>query len=117
GSLINTWSIVDKADGIAGEPLHHRLIVTLNEDAHSHLVTITPSAPTGRQVTNYKYSVDPSSPSLTGPLHTGCTDSVSVDSRGDIYLSASYGTAKTGTAVFKLTLSSPATPTGTGTPR
>lgn len=99
GSVLNTWSLVDKADGIAGDPLHHRVIVTLNEDAHSHLATITPSAPTGQQVTNYKYSADPASPSLTGPLHTGGgTDSVSVDSRGDIYLSASYGIAKTGTA-------------------
>ncbi len=116
GSVVNTWSILDKADGIAGDPLHHRVIVTLNEDAHSHLTTITPSAPAGQQVTNYKYSVDPASPSLTGPLHTGGgTDSVSVDSRGDIYTSASYGVAKTGTAVFKVTLSPPATPTGTGT--
>ena len=116
GSVINTWSIPDKADGIAGDPLNHRVIVTLNEDAHTHLVTITPSAPAGEQVTNYNYPVDPASHTLTGPLHTGGgTDAVSIDSRGRIYLSASYGIAKTGTAVFKVTLTPPATPSGTGT--
>lgn len=118
GSVINNWSIADKADGIAGDPLNHRLIVTLNEDAHTHLATITPSAPPGAQVTHYNYSVDPASYALTGPLHTGGgTDAVSLDSRGHIYLSASYGIAKTGTAVFKVELIPPATPTGTGTAR
>jgi hypothetical protein len=116
GSLINTWSIVDKADGIAGDPLNHRVIVTLNEDAKTHLLTITPSAPAAEQVTNYNYSADPASHTLTGPLHTGGgTDAVSIDSRGQIYLSASYGIAKTGTAVFKVTLTPPTTPSGTGT--
>jgi hypothetical protein len=115
GSVINTWSIPDKADGLAGDPLHHRVIVTLNEDAHSHLVTITPSAPAGQQVANYRYSVDPGSAHLTGPLHTGGgTDAISVDARGHIYLSGSYGVAKTGTAVFKVTLTPPSTAGATG---
>lgn len=116
GTLLATWSLKDKADGIAGDPLHHRLIVTLNEDANSHLVTITPSAAPGQQVTNYSYSVNPASPSLTGPLHTGGgTDSVSVDSLGHVYLSASYGIAKTGTAVFRTVLTAPRAAGGTGT--
>jgi hypothetical protein len=116
GSVINTWAVVDKADGIAGDPLNHRVIVTLNEDSKTHLLTITPSAPAAEQVTNYNYSVDPASHTLTGPLHTGGgTDAVSVDSRGHIYLSASYGLAKTGTAVFKVALTPPSTPSRTGT--
>ncbi|MGH2866554.1 MAG: hypothetical protein ACRDNK_03165 [Solirubrobacteraceae bacterium] len=36
GAVVATWSIPDKADGITGDPLHHRLIVTLNEDGASH---------------------------------------------------------------------------------
>jgi hypothetical protein len=116
GTIVNTWSLVDKADGIGADPMNHRLIVTLNEDAHTHLATITPSSPPGSQVVNYKYSVDPASPTLTGPLHTGGgTDSVIVDSRGHIYIAASYGIAKTGTATFKVSLSPPAKPGGTGT--
>jgi hypothetical protein len=116
GTIVNTWSLVDKADGIGADPMNHRLIVTLNEDAHTHLATITPSAPPGSQVVNYKYSVDPASPTLTGPLHTGGgTDSVILDSRGHIYIAASYGIAKTGTATFNVSLTPPAKPGATGT--
>jgi hypothetical protein len=117
GSLINAWSIPDRVAGIGADPLNHRLIVTLNEDANSHLVTITPSAPSGQQVTNYKYSPGaPSSPATTGALHTGGgTDSVSVDSTGSIYLTASHATSRTGTAVFRVDLSPTTGPGGTGT--
>lgn len=116
GAVVTTWPLKDKADGIAGDPLHHRLIVTLNEDGNSHLATITPSAPAAEQVANYGYSVNPASPSLTGPLHTGGgTDSVSVDAAGHVYISASYGIAKTGTAVFKATLTPPTTTGAHGT--
>jgi hypothetical protein len=116
GATIQTWSLVDKADGIGADPMNHRLIVTLNEDAKSHLATITPTAPSGQQVVSYNYNVDPASPSLTGPLHTGGgTDSVILDSRGHIYATGSYGVAKTGTAVFKVALTPPATAGGTGT--
>jgi hypothetical protein len=115
GTLITSWSLPDKADGIAGDPLHGRLNVTFNEDGNSHLATIAPSAPSGQQVTNYAYSVNPASIKLTGPLHTGGgTDSVSVDSRGHIYTSASFGGAKTGTAVFKVVLTPPKAATSTG---
>lgn len=108
GALLSTWSMPDKTDGLAGDPLHHRLIVTLDEDAHSHLATITPAAAAAQQIVNYRYSVDPASPTGTGPLHTGGgTDSVSVDSAGHIYIAASYGIAKTGTAVFRANLETP----------
>jgi hypothetical protein len=115
GTVLSTWSLTDKADGLAGDPLRHRLVVTLNEDANSHLATITPSAPAGQQIINYRYSVNPASPSLTGHLHTGGgTDSVSLDSSGRVYIAASYGIAKTGTAVFRATLTAPKTAALTG---
>jgi hypothetical protein len=117
GSLINTWSIADKADGIGADPLNHRVIVTLNEDAKSHLATITPSASSGQQVTNYNYSPGaPGSSATTGALHTGGgTDSVSVDSSGHIYITASHAAGRTGTAVLRVVLTPPARPGGTGT--
>jgi hypothetical protein len=116
GSLINAWSIPDEVAGIGADPLNHRLIVALNENANSHLATITPSAPVGQQVTNYKYSPGaPSSSATTGSLHTGGgTDSVNVDSTGNIYITASHATARTGTAVFRVELNSPPGPGGTG---
>jgi|GEM_PF-1314641 hypothetical protein len=117
GTLLNTWSLTDKADGMGADPFHHRLIVTLNEDARSHLVTIAPSEPAGQQITNYNYSPGaPGSTATTGALHTGGgTDSVSVDSRGYIYITASHAAVRTGTAVYRVVLTPPATPGGTGT--
>src|SRR6202171_70475 len=56
GAVVNTWSITDKIDGMAADPLNHRVIVSLDEDAKTHLVTITPSAASGQQVTYYTYS-------------------------------------------------------------
>lgn len=112
GSLLNKWSIPDKVDGVGADALTHRVIITLNEDAHSHLATIMPSAPTGQQVVNYHYSPGaPSSTATAGALHTGGgTDSVSVDSTGGIYITGSHAQGRTGTAVFKVVLTPPASP-------
>jgi hypothetical protein len=116
GSVVNTWSITDKIDGMAADPLKHRVIVSLNEDANTHLATITPSAATGQQVTYYTYSPDPRAATTPPALRTsGGTDQVSVDSSGHVLITASHAGAKTGTAVFKVVLSAPSSPTGTGT--
>jgi len=116
GTAVNTWSIKDKIDGLAADPLNHRLIATLDEDANTHLVTITPSLAAGRQVTSYAYSPDPRGASASPALHTGGgTDQVSVDSAGHILITASHAGAPTGTAVFKVILTPPSSSTGTGT--
>jgi len=116
GSLLGTWSIPDKIDGVGADALTHRVIVTLNEDAHSHLATIMPSAPAGQQVVNYNYSPGaPGSTATTGALHTGGgTDSVSVDSTGRIYVTGSHPQGHTGTAVFRVSLTPPASPGAPG---
>jgi hypothetical protein len=116
GTVVNTWSIVDKIDGMAADPLNHRVIVTLNEDAKTHLATITPSAASGEQVTQYTYSPDPRAGSTPVALRTGGgTDQVSVDSAGHVLITASHAGTTTGTAVFKVVLTPPGSPTGTGT--
>jgi hypothetical protein len=112
GSLINDWSIHGEAAGIGSDALNHRVIVTVNSNADSHLVTITPSAPPGQQVTTYRYSPGaPDSTASTGAVHTGGgTGSVSVDSAGGVYVTASHSRARAGTAVFGVRLSPPAGP-------
>jgi hypothetical protein len=116
GAVVNTWSIIDKIDGMAADPLSHRVIVSLDEDAKTHLATITPSAASGQQVTYYIYSPDPRGASTPVALHTGGgTDQVSVDSSGNILITASHAGTATGTAVFKVVLTPPSSPTGTGT--
>jgi hypothetical protein len=116
GAVVKEWSITDKIDGMAGDPLNHRVIVTLNEDTRTHLATITPSAASGQQVTYYIYSPDPRGGSTPTALHTGGgTDQVSLDGAGHIFITASHAGTKTGTAVFKVVLTPPSSPTGTGT--
>jgi hypothetical protein len=116
GAVVNTWSIPDKIDGLAGDPLTHQVILTLDEDANSHLLTITPSAPAAQQKTRYAYSPDPRGASTVGPLHTGGgTDQVSVDSVGHILITASHAGLKTGTAVFNVHLTPPSSPSAMGT--
>jgi hypothetical protein len=116
GTAVNTWSITDKIDGMAADPLNHRVIVSLDEDANTHLATVTPTAASGQQVTYYTYSPDPRGASTPTALRPGGgTDQVSVDSAGNILVTASHAGTKTGTAVFKVVLSAPGSPTGTGT--
>jgi hypothetical protein len=116
GAVVNTWSITEKIDGMAADPLNHRVIVSLNEDANTHLATIAPSAASGQQVTHYAYSPDPRGASTPTALRSGGgTDQVSVDSSGHILITASHAGTKTGTAVFKVVLTPPSSPTGTGT--
>jgi hypothetical protein len=116
GSIANTFSLPDKADGIGADPLNHRLIVTFNEDGNSHLATIKPSAPAGSQVVNYTYSPVPDSIGGSGPLHTGGgTDAVTVDDAGNILITASAPSNPAGTAVFKVALGPSSGAAGTAT--
>jgi hypothetical protein len=116
GAVLNTWSITDKIDGMAADPLNHRVIVSLNEDASTHLATIAPSAASGRQITYYTYSPDPRGASTPVALHTGGgTDQVSVDAAGHILITASHAGTAMGTAVFKVVMTAPSSATGTGT--
>jgi hypothetical protein len=116
GAVVNTWSITDKIDGMGADPRNHRVIVTLNEDTSTHLATVTPSAPSGQQVTPYTYSPDPRVGSTPVALRTGGgTDQVSVDSAGHILITASHAGTRTGTAVFSVVLAPPSSPTATGT--
>ncbi|MHB8693606.1 MAG: hypothetical protein ACYDHH_20405 [Solirubrobacteraceae bacterium] len=116
GKVVKTWTIKDKIDGMAADPLKHYVIITLDEDASSHLATIDPSAPAAQQVTNYAYSPDPRGASTPTALRTGGgTDQVSVDSAGHILITGSHAGTSTGTAVFKVALTPPGSPTATGT--
>jgi hypothetical protein len=116
GAVVNTWSVTDKIDGMAADPLNHRVIVSLDEDASTHLATITPSGASGQQITYYTYSPDPRGASTPVALHTGGgTDQVTVDAAGHILITASHAGTATGTAAFKVVLTAPSSPTGTGT--
>lgn len=113
GSVVNTWFIKDKIDGLAADPLTHLVVASLDEDANTHLVTVNPAT---KQVAHYAYSPDPRGATTPVALKTGGgTDQVSVDSVGHILITASHAGTSTGTAVFDVTLRPPSRPSGTGT--
>ncbi len=52
GQVIRQWDIRGKCDGLTADPAHHRVIATVNEDAHSSVYTIDPwASPRGRCAT------------------------------------------------------------------
>ncbi len=116
GAVVQTWPIKDQIDGVAGDPLTHKVIVSLDQDANALLATVTPSAPAVQQVTYYKYSPDPAAATTPMALRTGGgTNQVSVDAAGHVLVTASHAGTITGTAVFKVALTPPSSPDGLGT--
>jgi hypothetical protein len=79
GRVVAQWDVVGKTDGVTADP-GHGVLATVNEDAHSSLYLINPSAPAGDAVTHYSYSEALS--------HHGGTDAISID-HGMILISAS----------------------------
>jgi hypothetical protein len=96
GSVVGTWAVTGKVDGMGADPANARVIATVDEDANSSLYTITPGAPSGA-VQHYQYA-----PSGTLP-HGGGTDSVTVMS-GRIFIAASAPTIGTGPALYQVAL-------------
>jgi len=86
GKVVAQWDVRGKTDGLTADP-GLGVLATVNEDAHSALYLIRPSAPASSAVTRYSYSE-----SLP---HEGGTDAISVEN-GQILISASApGTAGT----------------------
>lgn len=80
GRVVRQWDIRGKCDGLTADPARHRVIATVNEDAHSSVYTIDPWASPARQVHHYAYSE---------PLPSrGGTDAISVF-HGMVLISAS----------------------------
>ncbi len=116
GTVVHTWSIKHQINGLAGDPLTHKVIVSLDENGNPHMATVTPSGPAGQQVTYYNYSPNPDAATTPTGLRTGGgTNHVSVDAAGHVLVTASNAQRTAGTTVFKVTLTPPSSPSGTGT--
>jgi hypothetical protein len=111
GKYVKQWSVANQIAGMAGEPLHRRVLISLDSAANSALVFIDPNI----GEVQYMYSPDPQSASAAKSLHTGGgTQSIVVDSNDDIFVTASHPTTLAATASFKVVLSPPSGPSGEG---
>lgn len=111
GTVLHTRSIKHEINGRAGDPLTHKVIVSLDENKNPHTATVTPLAPAGRQVTYYNYSPNPDAAATPTALRTGGgINHVSVDATGHVLVTASNAQRTTGTAVFKVTPTPPKQP-------
>jgi hypothetical protein len=81
GSVLNTWRLTGKVDGLTADPELGVLIATVNEDGNSSLYTIQPGVSGAAGVTHYMYD-------QTSLAHGGGTDAISIY-QGQILISAS----------------------------
>ena len=97
GSVLHSWQLTGRCDGMTADPSHERIIATVNEDANTSLFTIRPEAPAASQLVHYTYSPNP-------PVHGGGTDAPHIY-RGQLLISASNPSDTTQPAVYRVTLS------------
>jgi hypothetical protein len=108
GKYVKRWSVANQIAGMAGEPLHRRILMPLDSAANSQLVFVDPNIVGSFAEIQYAYSPSPQSASAAKSLHTGGgTQSVVVDSKDDIFVTASHPTRRGATASFKVVLTPP----------
>jgi hypothetical protein len=102
GTVLASWSVTGKVDGLGADPSHDRVVATVNEDGNSSLYTFAPDASKQHQVTHYHYGPTPLP-------HGGGTDSV-VARGGTLFVTASApaadanGTTYSQSALYTVTL-------------
>jgi hypothetical protein len=100
GHVLNQWAPTGRVDGLGADRAKHVVYLTVNEDANSSFYVLDPGAPAGSQLRHLTYN-DP------GGAISGGTDAVSVDPRGNVYLSASNPAAVDSNAVALAKVDSP----------
>ncbi len=109
GKYVKQWSVANQIAGMAAEPLHRRILMPLDSSSNTELVFLDPNIPGSFAEIQYAYSPNPQSASAAKSLHTGGgTQSVVVDSKDDIFVTASHPTRLAATASFKVALTPPA---------
>jgi hypothetical protein len=108
GKYVKRWSVANQIAGMAGEPLHRRILMPLDSAANSELVFVDPNIVGSFAEIQYAYSPNPQSASAAKSLYTGGgTQSVVVDSKDDIFVTASHPTRREAAASFKVVLTPP----------
>jgi hypothetical protein len=104
GSLVTTYKLPGRCDGLTADPRNHRLLATVNEDLNSSLYVIHPGQATPK---HYTYSPNPAQNGSDGV--NGGTDAISVAPDGTLFVAHSNPETKlpppnNAAAVYTLTL-------------
>jgi hypothetical protein len=86
GAVVQSWLLLGRCDGLGADPLHNRVLASVNEDNNSSLFSITPGNPTPF---HYSYYPNPSQLAGTETSPNGGTDSISVTPEGTVYIAHS----------------------------
>jgi hypothetical protein len=86
GSVVQSWNLLGRIDGLGADPAHNRVLASANEDNNSSLYALTPgvAAPF-----HYSYYPNPSELAGTETSPNGGTDSISVSQSGTVYIAHS----------------------------
>jgi hypothetical protein len=86
GSVVQSWNLLGRIDGLGADPAHNRVLASANEDNNSSLYALTPgvAAPF-----HYSYYPNPSELAGTETSPNGGTDSISVSPSGTVYIAHS----------------------------
>jgi hypothetical protein len=96
GTIVQTWSVTGKCDGLTADPATNRVLLTVNEDGNSSMYVIHPSAAPANQVVHLNYS-----PDLATVTGAGGTDAIIVQN-GNVYTTGSAPTTTDAPAIYQI---------------
>jgi hypothetical protein len=86
GSVIQSWLLIGRCDGVGADPKHNRILATVNEDNSSSLYVLTPGV---SSPAHYSYDPNPSEIARGETAPNGGTDSISVSPTGTVFIAHS----------------------------
>ncbi|HEX4219565.1 MAG TPA: hypothetical protein VHZ02_14415 [Acidimicrobiales bacterium] len=96
GTVVTTWSVTGKCDGLTTDPANNRVLLTVNEDGNSSMYVIHPTAAPSAQVVHLTYT-----PDLATVTGAGGTDAVIVQN-GNVYTTGSAPTTAGPPAIYQV---------------
>jgi hypothetical protein len=98
GSIVQTWTVTGKCDGLTADPATNRVLLTVNEDGNTSMYVIHPTAVPGSQVVHLTYS-----PDLATVAGAGGTDGIIVQN-GNVYTTGSAPTTTAPPAIYQIAI-------------
>jgi hypothetical protein len=96
GTVVQSWSVTGKCDGLTADAANNRVLLTVNEDGNTSMYVIHPSAVAAAQVVHLTYT-----PDLATVAGAGGTDGIIVQN-GNVYTTGSAPTTTGAPAIYQI---------------